>query len=532
MIKKIFCFLIVLNLFVFAQEEKTNNPTVELPDFVITGRDIVNVKKVNKLAPDFVTTISDEFLRPKFSAEELEIIDLSNPIKSDLGFLDSVNFFKGNIEAGVGLYTLPTLKGIYAQPFQNGIIEGNFSTMYSRPYVDHSDRYSIRGGGKLVLWSDINSTFLPGTQMNVSADYGTSSFKLFAAVDPNTKRTINSGNLAIGIRNNYGKHFQFGLSLTDQITSISTENFNDNFLRLKGESKILFSKFHIGVVADYHKHYVNNIFGEKLGGSLLLLRPVAGFQFTSLIKGSFGFTFSTAGDEKFNTPYASVGVKLDKNLTLYGEYAPTPEFKSAGTILRENDYFNAINYTSIYYEKSNDFSVAVKYEFDKYYQIDGGLRSFSSNNYPYFTNSMLDGKFELDFTKTNSFNPYVNLLYHLGPFGMFYSSINVFMVESDSSGKNIPYHPTVIANGTYSYRFDFGLESKVSLTYYSEQFADIENLIPLNQYFDLGLGFSYTFKPNLDFTLKLSNLLNNKIYRWNNYQEMPSNVIVGINYRL
>lgn len=534
MIKKIFLFVFIFNSIFLAQEETKQTSNVELPDFVITGRDIVSVKRVNKIAPDYISTISDEFLRPAFSPEELEIRDLSNPIKSDLTLLDSVHFFNGNIEAGAGIYTIPRVKASYAYPFSNGIVEGVFSGVYNRAYIDFSDRYSISFGGNFVYWSDIDNQFLPGTQSNINADVGTSSFRLFASNSPDTKRSITNGNLLVGLRNNYNRNFQFGFSLSDHVTSLSEEDFTDNYFRLKGETKLIISDVNIGVAADYQKHYIKNMFGSKLGSDMFLVRPVAGVQLTKLFRVAAGFTFSNTGGNTFSAPYASLGFKLNQNLTIFGEYAPVPQLISPGTLLRENEYFNAVMYSSTYFEKTNYFDAAVKYEYGPYYQINSGVRYFSSNRYPYFINSADTGKFDLDHAKMTNINPYINLLYHLGPFGKFYGSVDVLLVKTNSDSLNsyIPYHPVINATGMYGYLFNFGLETQVKLSFHSKSYADLANTLVIDPYIDFGLNFIYKLQPNFDLTLSLNNLIGNDNYRWYGYKEMPLNVIFGINYRL
>ena len=85
-----------------------------------------------------------------------------------------------DIELNNGIYSIPEAGFSYAQPFKNGIFEGTFDGTYQRAYVDNSDRYSARGGLNLLYWIDIENDFLPGTQFDLSGDYGSSDFKLFA----------------------------------------------------------------------------------------------------------------------------------------------------------------------------------------------------------------------------------------------------------------------------------------------------------------------------------------------------------------
>ncbi len=173
----------------------------------------------------------------------------------------------------------------------------------------------------------------------------------------------------------------------------------------------------------------------------------------------------------------------------------------------------------------------MKYEFDKYFQIDGGLKYFTTGTFPYFRPSSDSGKFDLHYADMKSISPYANFLFYLGPYGEFYSSIELADIR-DIDGNQIPYLPVFNINTAYSYKFQNGLYTTARLNYQSRRFADIKNDISIGNYFDLGLSFIYSFQPNLDLTLDVNNLLNQKNYLWNGYREVPLNIIIGINYRL
>jgi len=516
---------------VYAQDDKSKNPNVELPDFVITGKSQLNIKKVDKIKPDFVSSINEDFIKPTFSPEELEIGDFSNPLKSDMSFLDDVSFYKGNIAGGIGLYTIPTVSANYAHPFTNGIIEGMASGDFIRAYEDNSDRYSTRFGINFTYWSDIDGEVLPGTQFNVNADYGTTSFKFFASDNPEEKRSLNYGKFEADIKNDFGKNFLFGFNLTNNVANISQEEFDENNLRLKGEALVKLSAVNIGAAVDYRNHSIKNLLGDNSGKDFFLFRPTAGLFFTKLIKGTAGWTISRGAGQTYNALYASVAIKLDKNLTIFGEYAPTAEFNSPGNYVVKNNYFNVDSIGSIYWEKNNALNASVKYEFDKYFQIDGGVKYFNSNAFPYFGPSSDSGKFDLQYADMNSISPYANFLFYLGPYGELYSSIELSDIE-DTDGNQIPYLPVFSLNAAYTYKLQSDLTSTVRLDYLSKRFADIKNEISIGDYFDLGLSFIYSFQPNLDLTLDINNLLNQKNYFWNGYKEVPLNIIIGVNYRL
>lgn len=527
----------ILILFVFAvtiliaQDDNTKNPNVELPDFVITGKSQLNIKKVDKIKPDFISSINEDFIKPNYSPEELEVGDFSNPIKSDMSFLNDVHFYNGNLKAGIGLYTIPTVSGTYAYPFTNGIIEAMFSGDFIRAYEDNSDRYKTRFGFNLTYWSDINGETLPGTTFNLNGNYGTTSFKYFASANPKERRTLNYGKIEANIKNDFGKNFLFGLKLTDNVTNISQEEFSENNFRLKAEGLLKLNVVNVGAAIDYRNHALTNLLGNDSGKDFILIRPTAGLFFTKLIKGTFGWTFSNGAGKTYNAIYASVALKVDKNLTVFGEFSPTSEFMSPGSFVVKNHYLNVDSLGSVYWERSGAFTASVKYEYDKYFQIDAGLKYFTSDDYPYFAFSSDSGKFDLNRIDMKSISPFANFLFYLGPYGEFYSSVELSDIK-DVKGNQVPYEPAFKLNAAYTYNFKNGLTSTIKMDYLSKRYADPENNISIGDYFDLGLSFIYSFQPNLDITLDLNNLTNQKHYFWYGYKEIPVNVIIGVNYRL
>lgn len=525
-------FIFVISLItVFAQEDKPKVPGIELPDFVITGKDVIAVKKSDKIKPEFVTTISENFIKPSYSPEELEISEFSLPIKKDLSFLDSTFFHNGYISAGLGRYSFPFVDALYGRPIENGILRLKFTGFNNKEYVDNSDRYGLKFGADLLYWTNIDSRFLPGTQIHASGEYGTDGYKFFASDNPTEKRSLNAGRINLNIKNEFNPNFLFDFMLDDQITSIQQEPFNENNLNLKAQSLFKVSFFNIGIAADYRNHAIKNYPDVKTGKDIFIFRPTAGFQFTKVAKGSFGVTISNSGGDKFFNPYASVALKLSDALTLFGEYNASPEFFGPAHYLKQNIYLDVDSLSSIYFEKGIQYSVSVKYEFSRYYQIDGGLKFYSAKDYPYFADSYQKGKFALAKTDVTSLSPFINFLFYIGPYGEFYSSAEVNMLQNDSDNF-IPYSPKLKLNAIYSYKFSESFIGSLRADYLSGRYADIQNKIKLDDYFDLGVDLNYIFNKQFDFFASFRNIFNTKNYLWYNYQEVPLNFLFGVKYKL
>ena len=56
---------------IFAQNQQKQNPDVQLPDFVITGKDVIKVQQAKKIPPAFVSIISEKFVKPVFPPANL-----------------------------------------------------------------------------------------------------------------------------------------------------------------------------------------------------------------------------------------------------------------------------------------------------------------------------------------------------------------------------------------------------------------------------------------------------------------------------
>jgi len=528
MIKKIFLTFLFLSLNVSAQE----NPNVELPDFIIMGKDVISVQGAQKINPEFVSTISEQFFKPVFSPEELEVRDLSSPVRGDLNVMDSLNFLRGKLDFAAGIYSLPTTDLTYHLPFENFLASGKFKGEYHRAHVDNSERYLVNGGLNFLFTTSNQSTFLPGTQFKLNGEFGSSAFKFYAVNNP-LKRTLNQGNFSFAILNQSNRNITFDLSVEDDLTSINEENYNENILSLKGLTKVNFSIFNIGASVVYKKQFLTinttppNIPNNDVS-DFFSIRPSAGINISDAIKAAGGFSYSQSGERSYAAPFASISFKLNEYFSLFGEYSPHAEFITSNELLKENRYYEPQNFYNLFFEKRNSFTASAKFEYDKYYQVNAGVRYFSSPKYPFFADSGSSGRFYLATANANNITAFADFLFHPGPFGIFYGGVEVS--DTKSSGDFVPYHPQLKLSASYSYEFDFGLTPQINLSYVSERHTSITNTSTLPGYVDLGFKIFYKIVPEFLFTVELSNLLSDDIYFWNGYKETPLDIAAGFRY--
>ena len=525
--KKLLFTICVCFTGVILSQEK--NPNVELPDFVIFGKDIISVRKVEKLNPDFISTVSSEFLKPNYKPDQLNVVDISNPVGRDLSLLDTADYRNGFIELKAGRYELPAGELNYAYPFTRGLLHGSVKGLNQLEYIDNSDRQYLEGSLDFAYTLPTDLTTLPGTKFSLSGDHSNNYFKFFGSIDPERKRTLKIGNASFGIQNLYMKEFIFDLKAGSNFTYLDNEKFSEALYFGNGFARFKLENFGLGIKASYQTQKLTTDSLSEYNTNYFFIRPTVSLEIFNKIILEAGFTFSRSGDNYLNSLFASVGAELTKNLVLLGEYSPLGENLTAGRFLRDNFYYDQQYLPQIFLKKKNKLRATLKYEFSSYYQIDGGVEYFSSNNFPYYNNPDRIGFYEIKTTDVKNFNFFLHLLYHLGPYGYLYAGFNYLNINNSDS-KTIPYNPNFNANLAYGYYFLPELKGEARLNYLSNRYADLENQVKLSSIWNLDLKITYEIDKNIGVFFELNNILNTKRFIWENYQLKPVDVLAGVNF--
>lgn len=528
--KLLFVWSIFLLSSAYAQDDKQKNPGVELPDFVITGKENISIQSSNKIQPDFIPIISEEFFKPLFSPEQLETKDIANPVKEDINLFDSLNFYSGRLKVGAGLFTIPEAQVTFSEPFNSGLFNAGLIGYNRRAYVDNSDRFGITGNAALTYFVGDDSNILPGSELKIDGSYGINSYKLFASDFPDIRRSLGSGNAALQFNYLTNKVIIATVKLEDEFASLNDVTFSENVFKLSGMSKLELSNFAVGINAKFLSASLKNFLFSDASFGYTYLRPFIGLSFSEGLKATLGMDFTFYEGRKSFNPYASLGVKLDKNISMFAEFAPRIEFISTGSLLKRNQYLKADSTTGIFYKRGSNLRAVVKYEYGRYFEIDGGFEFTSSKNYPYFAPALAKGEYIVASAVGRRFEGFINLLFHTGPYGILYGSIH-FSDTRDTSNNIIPYSPAVVSDLHYSYNINSKFNAGLSLEYISGGYTDLTNTKKTAGLSNLGLNFGYQANTKFMWTLEIHNLINRANYLWNGYKEPPLDVVAGFKYQ-
>jgi hypothetical protein len=366
-------------------------------------------------------------------------------------------------------------------------------------------------------------------KFSLGGEHTVNKYNFFGSITPERTRTLNAGTANLGVQNLYSKYFVFDIGVAGDFTYLDTERFTESVVQTKAFAKYTLDNIALNLNADYKKQYLTTESPDESTSEYVFIRPAVSFKLFRVILAKAGFTFSNSGDHYYNHLYTSFGAKISKDITLIGEYAPHGQFITTGQLLRNNFYFDPQPYTSLFIKKKDYFEISLVYEYGTYFQIDGGLSYFRTENLPYYTNPNSSGIFNLATSDAESYDIYTNLLFHLGPYGIFYGSLNLFDVK-DSDGNKIPYYPRAKASLAYGYNFSKSIMTKLTLEYLSKRYTDLENTSSVNSFFDLGFLIEYKFENNILLNLEINNILNDNYYFYEGYQQKPFDITFGVSY--
>lgn len=528
-----FSFFILLIFTVtnsLAQDDTGKNPNVELPDFVITGSDISSIQKGKKIETEFIPLLDKTFFEPTYSPEDLKLHELSDPVRNLFNINDSSQYFVGKLEAKAGNYTLPSVSLSLSNPFNNGISQFTFAGKNRRAFIENSEQYKVNGGVDIFYQLESESPIFNGTKFQFHGDYGRASYQLYAANDPYIKRDLNKGKIILNMENLLEEKFNYKIGMTDDIHSLQDNIFSENFLDFNAMFRFNPSELNFGVNTSYKVQFLKNDIVQRSTKGFFSVKPFVGYRLNNHTKFSIGLNYFNIANFKKVYPYLFIGSKINDRISILAEYSPQVIVAGSGFFLDRNPYFYIHNFVNLAYEKKSSINISAKYEFDKYYEINGGIKYYSSDEAPYFASSALDGRFNIHHISAKSYSGYINLLFHLGPYGFFYGTIELSQTKT-KDGLILPYHPAINSFLTYGYNFDMGLKLQLTLEYQSMKYTDIVNSNSLNPFVNLSMNLTYTISQEFNLTFDLNNMLNRKDYQWFNYQESQLDFSAGIVYR-
>lgn len=529
--KKILIGLILIITVNLSAQNQEREQSIELPDFVITGVQSVDVPTLTKKKAELHPLLEKQFFNPQYQPEELNLGRINVPFHEAPKILQEYSPRNSFVRVAAGQYTLPLVDIFISHNFSNSILSLGLFGNNSSDYIKNADKSKYGINLKSDFFTSQSSSFLPGITFALEAGYSKESYKLFGSVLPTPKRINQLADFSFATVYSTSKVFNFSLntdfSYLNQDEVFKTKEFDMN---IQGKVKFILPGLDVDVKSKLRKinfddsvmpEMKNDYFSTKAGISL---RAINNF----MIGG--GVYLSKQDSNSFFSPYANVDIKINKFITASAELSGSSEIYSYSELLGMNQFIKAAA-KPIYVEKAIDIDLSIKYEYDKYFQLVGGVNYVKYNDYFYFSDATTTGIYDVvPIRKVAQIRIYGNSYFHLGPYGSLYGNVE-FQQFTMNDDNRLPYEPLVSSSIEYKYvtgiKVGFGAKYRTMIDF----FADVSNNSKVSSYHHLSLNAFYEIFQDAEIILELENILNKDNYLWKNYLEKPFEIIIGFKYK-
>jgi len=525
--KKLLLIILFSTSILFAQTEQRG---IELPDFVITGRQSVEVQIAQKNKPELVSTLSEDFFTPVFSPEELPVLFSSFPQPAYPNISASGEYFSGSLNIGLGRFSFPVGKLYLNKSFNHYLVSAGIWGSNIKPYIDNAGYNN--SGVKLenTFFISTKSDFIPGTKFKLAGEYSRDSYKFYGSTSPNIERKNERGLIEFSAVNTFNRWVNFQLDLNANFLNMDDNILKEKNLNLRSLLEIKLGKMIAGGELNYRKQLLDGNFSGIDNYDYYSIDGYAKIYPMNNLVVTGGVNLSGHEGNMFFSPFGEIQYNIFNGLMLKAEFKPHTEFYSISDMLNKNIYFSNLFTDNVFSEVKNDISALLRYEYNKIFSIDLWSRYSKTDDYLYFDDIFRNGLFLSRTANVKSIAGGINFLLFPGYFGYLFTELKLQNVTNDLD-KYIPYNPLYNLRFSYGYNFPFDLGFKLSYKYVSGIYADIGNNIELPDYHNLSLHLEYKLLESLSVTGDFHNILNRSNFVLYQYEERPLDLIFGIQYR-
>ncbi len=521
---RILFFLIFASL-VFAQEGTKSS--VELPTFVITGKDIVELPIVNKMDVLITQKLPESSFNPvfkpiRFSRKEFK------PAYKEITVPEYIfdPQLSGAISLNFGNIITPAFEGDIMYLTKELAVNGRIGGYNSKAYVLNSEKFVTRSYVKIQYYPFESTGMFSDVHLNSTLNTHYKKFRLFGSMDPARERNLNSYDIGFSLDKGKDTPYLLNLNAENRSTIIKEEGFNGNLWDLSANFGVHFTNFR----ADLAGKILSN---KETQNNAVLRNNMQGIEATisGIISGIFelkgGVNYSKNSTESKISPVSSMKFRLTDNFELGADYGGGYRLNTNSGLIRLNNYLNVFSLCDLSHYRDKHISAFAKFEEEKIICAVLTAGQFSDLNLGLIDYQPSTAKFVVDKKDAETKFVRLELTGYMGPFGSINTVTNYSSVKL-KDGTDFPgFAPVDI---TFDYRLELfrGFETSLSASYkspvrYSSIIQD-----KLDGHLLFSAGTRYSFSDNFIFNLFISNLSDQKYYNWYNYPEPGRSIEAGL----
>lgn len=523
-------FLVIAFTAALKVSAQSEQKSIELPDFVITGRQSVEVLSAQKSKPELISTLSKEFFVPQYSPEELPLL-IGSDLKSVHPSIIAEDYFDGNVRVGVGSQTFPVGEFNLAKSFGNYLVKASAWGKNVKQYIDDAGFNYSGVSLNNEFFIGTKSNFLPGAKIQLNGTYSRESSRFFGSLNPSFERRTNLAGADLSLADNYSQRFNFGIDLKGNFFSMEENDLTEKKLGVKPFAELKFGRFEIGAEGFYQKQILENNLSGADDYDFYFVNPYLKVSPTKDVTLLGGVTYASNSNNNFFSPFGSIQYLVDKGIVLQADYRPSVNNYTISDFTAKNFYSANGLIDNIFNEVNVDLKISFRYDYEKYFSFMLWSEYTKEDGYLYFEDAAQQGIFNvLSADDVKSVSLGTGFLFNNNGFG--YLTVNAaYKKVTDGNDRVIPYNPKFSADISYVYDFDFGVGAKAVYKFAQDSYADLLNTYKLDSYHNLSLGAYYKLFDAITLSVDFQNILNRSNFVLRYYEEKPFDVIAGVEYR-
>lgn len=520
-------FLWVILIFLFAKQvfSQTASQPLELPNFIIEGKEQIDVQVGTKQIPSFSTYLDRSFM------DSLIIVGKPRnyiifPVTFPNTFI-SKNFPDAFIIGNFGSFLSANILAGYKFSYKGYEVYPYANFNFSNGHLDNANYTKFSIGVQTDYLAPEKFYIFGGSKTTTKVNLDFKNYKLYALTEAPSRTQLVFDAKISSTGNFEGFDFETGASLNSANQSGAGNSLGENtlsgFLEIKNREQP--NQLGGRISLDFRSF-------ENSSANFFELYGFAKFQADNIkIEPSLGFQLAKSSEGK-NRPMVLISAiahsLLSPDISIYAKLSNRLMNIAFRDFLKQNPYLS--DSLVLDYGNKSEVEAKIKYQPNKDYSVVLGANFSLNKRLPVF-NVAKFGYFDIQYIDATIFSLNLEGFWENETIGNISASVNLTASSQSNNKKDVPNLPSYKFRTDYSRFFFKKLKFGVFFELMGKRFADIENKFQLSDYNNLGLLAEYILNSSTIFSVNVENLLNSNTVYWYGYKEWGFNFKVGVTYK-
>jgi hypothetical protein len=509
--------------------EEESLPKFDLPEFLITGKESVELPAVAKTAAEGEWSDVSSPRESGPGSREMSPLRLSEARRDLLRLSPVMEGYNGKVQVGYGSFRTPYFESWFggSSPTEDFLLKAGYKS--SGGHVAHADNRmghaSLSGGTQLPG----NFGPLSGSRLRARMGMEGKGFRLYGSQNPSLQRTVTKFDAGFSLNSSSDAPVAYAATaalesgtLKDASSTTETSLGVDlhvtkpaGDIELRGEVA-LWRSFYTAPSSTVDPFFTR--FGAAAKYRLVNKVDLRGGLAFFLFRGSEMKTLGRL------YPHLGVSWYAEEWLTVYAKYEPSVQRTSLSGLVDSSPYV-VTDLPLRHPEQFLDFSLGAEAELAWRTRARISLDYTRTDNTPVFVDPAARGVWEVSYmgtTRIVSVNAELNT--DITDADNFGASLSARGNKNSATGQRNPYFPALMSSATYRHRFPFGLVTGAGVQVVGRRSTDPTNSRHLPALAILNLNAEYVILQGWNVSMVLHNVFDKGLTWWDNYPGIPRTV--------